>query len=141
LKVQTPRMLVGVSKHAWGTRLCLKDCTFTDLVVFFKELEAIGGKGHVNPDTNPLETLYVNDETLFFDNEGRHLGDTESILTAGAVLEVSCIVSMDGMTFTRDDAGDIIAARATISPVQVKIHKVVHVPPPVVYVDGVLVDQ
>ena len=58
-------------------------------------------------------------------------------MTVGAVLDVACIVAIDGLFVTRSSDGDIIKARLSIAVEQVKVYTEKRTREPDVYVNGV----
>ena len=137
IRVQTPRMRVRVSHHSFGTRLSLAQahaCAFSE---FLKSIELAGCHAdHVDIDLHPMEQLYLNEDTICFDHMDTVI-ETEACMTVGAVLDVACIVAIDGLFVTRSSDGDIIKARLSIAVEQVKVYTEKRTREPDVYVNGV----
>ncbi len=136
VRVQTPRMQVHVSQHGFGTRLSLTRahlCAFAD---FLKSIEVAGCDRHVDIDTHPLEHMYLNEETICFDHTGCVI-ETEQVMTVGALLDVACIIGIDGILVTRTSDGAIVKARLSIGVEQIKVYTETKTQVPAVYLNGV----
>jgi len=136
IRVQTPRVSVSVTSQPWGKRLTLKDCRFTGFTSFLKHIEQTGGGDHVDESLNPLEHVYLTEETLVFDAAGCFIEQSDDLLLAGAVMDVSYIVAVDGLVVTRDQSDAIVACRLSVRLEQLKIHSTTVPSKPLVYVDG-----
>ena len=83
-----------------------------------------------------MEQLYLNEDTICFDHSDTMI-ETEACMTVGAVLDVACIVAIDGVFVTRTSDGDIVKARLSIAVEQVKVYTEQRTRQPDVYVNGV----
>jgi len=121
IKVQTPRMSVRVQKQPYGTRLVLarvECCNFFD---FLKQLERFGCDDGIDIDTHPLETIYLNEDTVVFDADGSII-DASSALVAGDELDIACIIKIVGIVLTRCEHDTILKARLSIQVDQIKVY-------------------
>lgn len=121
IKVQTPRMSVRVQKQPYGTRLVLtrvECCNFFD---FLKQLERLGCDDGIDIDTHPLETIYLNEDTVVFDADGSII-DASSALVAGDELDIACIIKIVGIVLTRCEHDTILKARLSIQVDQIKVY-------------------
>ena len=140
IKVQTPRMNVRVQQQPYGTRLVLARvdcCMFFD---FLKHLERLGCDDGIDIDTHPLETIYLNEDTVVFDANGSII-DASSALGAGDDLEIACIVKIVGLTLTRCERDTILKARLSSQIDQLKVYSTLDSAErgPDIYKNGVII--
>ena len=141
IKFQTPRMNVRVQQQPFGTRLVLtrvECCKFFD---FLKRLERLGCDDGIDIDTHPLETIYLNEDTVVFDAAGSVV-DASSALVAGDELDIACIVKIVGIALTRCEHDTILKARLSIQVDQLKVYSTKDDTErgPDVYRNGILVE-
>jgi hypothetical protein len=140
IKVQTPRMNVRVQQQPYGTRLVLARvdcCIFFD---FLKHLERLGCDDGIDIDTHPLETIYLNEDTVVFDATGSII--ESSALVAGDDLEIACIVKIVGLALTRCEHDTILKSRLSIHVDQLKVYSTIDTSErggPDIYRNGVII--
>jgi len=136
IRVQTPKMRVTVSHQSFGTRLSLVQAHLCEFATFLKSIEFMGCERHVDVDAHPLEHMYLNEETVCFDHAGNFI-ESDTVMTAGATLDIACIVAIDGLFVTRTSDGDIVKARLSVAVDQVKVYTETKKQEPAVYINGV----
>lgn len=136
IRVQTPKLRVSVSHQSFGTRLSLVQAHLCEFASFLKTIEILGCEQHVDIDAHPIEHLYINEDTVIFDHAGC-VTESEKVMTAGAVLDIACIIGIDGLFVTRTVSGDIVKARLSVCVDQIKVYTEKRTQDPAVYINGV----
>jgi hypothetical protein len=136
IRVQTPKMRVTVSHQSFGTRLSLVQAHLCEFATFLKSIEFLGCERHVDVDAHPLEHIYLNEETVIFDHAGGVI-ESDTVMNAGATLDIACIVGIDGLFVTRTSDGEILKARLSVVVEQVKVYTETKKQEPAIYINGV----
>jgi len=140
IKVQTPRVNVRVQQQPYGTRLVLTRVDCCNFFDFLKQLERLGCDDGIDIDMHPLETIYLNEDTVVF-NAGGSIIDASSALVAGDELDIACIIKIVGLALTRCEHDSILKARLSIQVDQLKVYSTMDAVErgPDIYRNGVLI--